>query len=559
LNNQYDLSLLLINFNRYDFLFLDRKIEKMKYLLVSIFLFVQFNMFSQDQTVGLFTNDEESLNGYTLFTNSRTTHLIDNCGVEVQTWQSDFQPGLGVYLLENGNLLRCGRVGGSFNGGGVGGQFELFSWSGDLLWDYEFSNENMQSHHDIEPLPNGNFLALAWTAMSAEDALAAGRSYDAELWIEKIFEIKIIGSNDIEIVWEWSMADHLVQDQFPDKPNFGVISENPGKMDFNYLPLDEGLDRDWAHFNAIAYNEDLDQIAVSSRDFSEIWILDHSTTTEEAKTSSGGDSGKGGDILYRYGNPQVYDRGTPQDQVFFNQHNIEWIADDFPNGGSLSVFNNKWVPNRSRVERWTPPVDGFNYTLSDQEPYGPSELDWTFEASGFYSSRISSVQFLSNGNAFICSGGEGRFMEVTENGDIVWEYINPMRSSLGPIIQGDPVFQNNVFRALKYKPDYQAFDGKDLTPGNPIELEPFDSDCIITATEKVIIETNNVQLIQTLVSNTIEVLTERNIRVQIFNLHEVQMDNILIEKGLNQIDISNYPPGIYLLVAKNQGYKFMKY
>lgn len=520
---------------------------------------MHLGLYAQEETVGLFTNDEASLNGYTLFTNSQTTHLIDNCGLEVQTWQSQFKPGLGVYLLENGNLLRCGRVSGFFSGGGVGGQFELFSWSGNSIWTYEFSNENMQSHHDIEPLPNGNFLTLAWTPLSGEDAVAAGRSFDADMWIEKIFEIKMIGTNEIEIVWEWSMADHLVQDQFPDKPNFGVISENPEKMDFNYIPADEGLDSDWAHFNAIAYNEQLDQIAVSSRDFSEIWIIDHSTTTAEASTSSGGNSEKGGDILYRYGNPQVYDRGTPQDQVLFKQHNIEWIADDAPNGGNLSVFNNQWVPNRSRVERWTPPIDGFNYIIDNEKAFGPMEPDWTYEEPGFYSSRISSVQFLSNGNAFICSGGKGRFIEVTENGDIVWEYINPMRSSLGAATQGESIFQNSVFRALKYKPDYAAFEGRDLIPGNPIELEPSDSDCIITATEETKVEADDFQIIQTLVSNTLEVLSKRRNRVKIFNLQGVQMDESVNEKGPNQIDVSKYPSGMYFAVSKGKMIKFMKY
>ncbi|MFT4534679.1 MAG: hypothetical protein ACJA1A_003151 [Saprospiraceae bacterium] len=531
----------------------------MKHILGGLFIIMQVGLYSQEQTVGLFTNEEASLNGYTLFTNSKTTHLLDNCGFEVQTWLSDFSPGLGVYLLENGNLLRCGRVSGEFNGGGVGGQFELLSWNGNTIWSYRFANEQMQSHHDVEPLPNGNFLTLAWTPLSGEDAVAAGRSFDADMWIEKIFEIKIIGTNEIEIVWEWSLADHLVQDQFPDKPNFGVISENPNKMDFNYIPADEGLDKDWAHFNAIAYNEQLDQIAISSRDFSEIWIIDHSTTAEEASTSSGGNSGIGGDILYRYGNPQVYDRGTADDQVLFKQHNIEWVDDDVPNGGSLSVFNNQWMTDRSRVERWTPPIDGFNYIISEGEAFGPSEPDWTYEESGFFSSRISGVQFLSNGNAFICSGGTGRFIEVTEDGDIVWEYINPMRSSLGPTTQGETIFQNAVFRILKYKPDHPAFEGKDLTPGNPIELEPFDSDCIITATEEFILEKDGLQVVQSLVSNTLEILAERTSNVQIINLNGVHMDDYQVNKGLSQIDISNYSIGMYFVVSNGKVIKFMKY
>jgi hypothetical protein len=303
----------------------------------------------------------------------------------------------------------------------------------------------------------------------------------------------------------------------------------------------------------------LDQIVVSSRDFSEIWIIDHSTTTAEARTSSGGNSGKGGDIIYRYGNPQVYGRGTSEDQVLFKQHNIAWIPDDVPNGGSLSVFNNQWMTNRSRVERLTPPLDGFNYSIDDGQAFGPSEPDWTYDAPSFFSNRISGVQFLSNGNAFICSGNKGRFIEVTEDGDIVWEYINPVRSSFGPATQGEPIFQNSVFRALRYEPDYLAFEGKDLTPGNPIELEPFDFGCVITATEESIMEANGFQIIQTLVSNTLEVLSERNSKVLIFNLNGEQMDDSQIDKGLSQIDVSNYPSGMYFIVSGGQVFKFMKF
>lgn len=530
----------------------------MKKWLIVIFIFGCISSYSQEQTVGLFVNNEESLNGYTLFTNNTTTYLIDNCGFEVHSWESSLRPGLAVYLLEDGSILRCNRISGNFGGGGAGGHFERASWDGNVIWQSDFSDQEKQSHHDIAPLPNGNFLTLAWTPFTAEQAVAAGRLYNSDMWIEKIYEIKMVGTNEIEIVWEWSMADHLVQDMFADKPNYGVVADSPGKMDFNYLPASDGLDADWAHFNAIAYNEELDQIAVSSRDFSEIWLLDHSTTTEEARTSEGGNSGKGGDILYRYGNPQVYGRGTEDDQVLFNQHNIEWVPKGYPNEGSLSVFNNNWMQSLSRVERWTPPVDGFNYELLDGEPYGPATADWSYDATGFFSSRISGIQFLSNGNALVCSGGKGRFFELNEDKEIVWEYINPIRSSFEPITQGETPVQNAVFRALRYEPDYPAFDGKDLTPRAPLELEPLDSDCVITSTiDEFALDLSDIKILNTLVQDRLEILTKLSLKIRISSISG-QSKVYDLSRGLNEIDMSNFQKGMYFISTLDTTLKIVK-
>ncbi|MEZ4953569.1 MAG: aryl-sulfate sulfotransferase [Saprospiraceae bacterium] len=138
---------------------------KLKPLL--LFLAISFYTgTSISQTMGIFLNDSLSVNGYTLFTVNKITYLIDNCGFEVNRWVSNYQSNSAIYLLENGNLLRTGRVSGSFSGGGIGGRIELFNWEGDLLWAYDYATADYHQHHDIEPMPNGNILILAWEAIT---------------------------------------------------------------------------------------------------------------------------------------------------------------------------------------------------------------------------------------------------------------------------------------------------------------------------------------------------------------------------------------------------------
>ena len=309
------------------------------------------------------------------------TYLIDKCGREVKSWSSAYRPGQSVYLLPDGKLLRPGNVGNlTFNAGGKGGIIEIIEWDGTVSWSYDLSSMAICQHHDIRGLPNGNVLAIVWESKTSGDAINQGRDpalTPNAVWSETILEIQPTGLTTGTVVWKWDLWDHLVQDFDQSKPNFGVIAENPQLMDINYGASD--LQSDWVHMNSIDYDPVLDQILLSPHSFDEIWIIDHSTSTAEAASHSGGNSGQGGDLLYRWGNPAVYGQGSNQDKKLFGQHNARWIENDLPFGDHIMIFNNgegRPDGSYSTVEVIDPPVMGWNYDTS--LPFGPATTAWNY-------------------------------------------------------------------------------------------------------------------------------------------------------------------------------------
>ncbi len=535
-------------------------------LLLLYFLCWSVISFTQQQTVGLFFNEDDSYNGYTLFNaaNSRTTYLIDNCGNVVNEWSSEYSVALSTYLLENGNLLRPARVQGSFNAGGSGGRVEIFNWEGELLWGHDFATENYHSHHDVEPLPNGNFLLLAWEQKTVEEAEQAGRIptliSTSGVWPEQIWEVKPnFETGTYDVVWEWHLWDHLIQDFSGAVDNFGIVSDHPELVDINYNASNSpgGGGADWIHANSIDYNPELDQIILNSRNFDEFWIIDHSTTTEEAASHSGGNAGKGGDILYRWGNPQTYKRGGNFDQVLFVQHDANWVPAGYPDAGKIMVYNNglgRPDGNYSTVDLIDPPMDDDgNYSIADDKAYGPTELSWQYQADpveSFFSERISGASQLPNGNVLICEGRGGRFFEVNQAGEILWLYRNPSTSN-GAIMQGDPVQQNDVFRVTRYGTDYPAFDGRSLSPMDPIELNPYPSDCEILPTSIPISWENleDIRILKNPIESNliIENLSNSEIQLQVLDLSGKIIVNHTYSKSLISIPSQDWASGMYIV------------
>ena len=445
-------------------------------------------------TVGLFLNNTSKVSsGYVLFAPKQytATYLINNEGRLVHKWTaSKYPPGQSVYLLENGDLLRsCMTKGTLSTGGGEGGRVEEYDWNDNLVWQLDYSTSTYMQHHDIRRLPNGNIIMLVIEKKTYAECIAAGfnpGSFQSDItqkgmmlpdYVVEIQPTKPVGGN---VMWEWHVWDHLIQSYDATKSNYGVPKSHPELIDaagdHRALPLF------WNHMNSLDYNPTLDEIVLSVRGNSEIWIIDHSTTTIEAKGHTGGKRGKGGDLLYRWGNPVAYGTGSSSDQKLFQQHDAEWILTGCPGAGDITIFNNGIGRNYSTIDQITTPVDANgNYTFMSGSMFGPTSLSWTYMANpptSMYAEDISGAFRLPNGNTLINVGPLGTFIEVTSSGEIVWKYICPVDLT-GPITQGDSIpddashpgeKMNSVFRIYKYPLTYAAFTGKTLTPGDFVEI-----------------------------------------------------------------------------------------
>ncbi|MFC1849408.1 aryl-sulfate sulfotransferase [candidate division CSSED10-310 bacterium] len=404
---------------------------------------------------------EAVFEGFNLFSpmNSTDTYLLDNDGDVVYTWASSYTPGLSVYLLENGLLLRTGQLDNAYfsDTAGSGGKIQKIAPDGAVAWEYEYSGSLYLQHHDVECLPNGNVLLIAWEKKTQSEAIAAGRDPDlipnGGLWPDHIIEVQPTGPSGGTIVWEWHVWDHLIQDFDAAKPNYGVVSDHPELIDLNFPTI--ARKSDWMHTNSIIYNTELDQIMISVRKFSEIWIIDHSTTSAQAASHSGGNSGRGGDLLYRWGNPLAYGAGTDTDQKLYRQHDARWIPNGYPGAGNILIFNNG--NNRpggeySSVDEIIPPVNGYTYALIPDSAYGPDTQTWIYTAgtpTNFFAESISGAHRLPNGNTLICNGPVGSFFEVDYTTKATeWSYSHGTA----------------VFRVTRYAPDYPGLPGNSPVP-----------------------------------------------------------------------------------------------
>ena len=461
----------------------------------------------QGPTELLLCDKERAFNGYTLFGVGGRTYLLDMDGRVVHLWPIGTNP----HLLDNGNILDAGKDDPSgFQG------FKEVDWDGKTVWEYTEKREGYAPHHDWVRIFNKKLnapttLYIANKSITREQAIAAGADpkkgpyRDGQM--DAVVEVDMQGN----VVWEWCFFDHVVQDVDPAKPNYvgqgKTVADHPGRINLN-MP-GRPLKRDWLHCNSMDYNTESGHIVINSVQ-GELYVVDHDGTfiAGDAKISIAKAASPAGDFLYRFGDPARYAQGDPPcvlenwdnatsgHKQMGGAHDVHWIRPGLSGAGHIMVLNNgqylyQRTPQSSALEinpfldangRDTgeyvnPPDAGYRRETYDHDTHNqPRQISrqivWSFRSvnsHGFFSHIGCSAQRLPNGNTFICSDTEGHFFEVTADGRLVWEYINPVTRDGAVKVLGDVLpMTNSVFRAYRYAADHPALKGRDLAPKGTI-------------------------------------------------------------------------------------------
>lgn len=356
-----------------------------------------------------------------------TAKLVDTAGVLYKTWTFNSASRYSAYLIPGDTIVRTASytVSGAPSGGGVTGKIQKVTWNNTVAWEYNYSSTTTQMHHDICPLPNGNVLFISYDVKTAAEATQAGSSSNSIFWSEKIVEVKPTGATTGTVVWEWKLWDHMCQVYSAAKDNYvtnGIVN-NPQLLNINYAGTGNLPDR--YHMNGIDYNPTLDQIVVSMHFMNSAFVIDHSTTTAEAAGHTGGNSGKGGDFLYRWGNPASY--GATGTTMFNTIHDAHWIPSDNPNYPNyLCGYKNNTNPTKTQVVIWNPPYNGYNYSLTLGQAYGPSNYAYQY-TSTFSANNEGNSQQLSNGNMMV-NNAFGDLYEVNSAGTIMQTIVGTQSS-----------------------------------------------------------------------------------------------------------------------------------
>ena len=370
---------------------------------------------------------------------STTSYLLNKEGNKIYTWNFSDTSGNDIELLPDGSIIGLFKDNNpTIDFGGFGGTAKIIDNNNNTIWEYTVSNNNSIAHHDVEILPNGNVLMIIWERVLNQIAIENGVDFENDIFVEKIIEINRASNT---IVWEWNSWNHIIQDKFENLPNYGNINNNPNKININYSVENPPggnffASGDIMHANGLDYDENNDLIYLSVNYYDEVWVIDHSTTTNEAASSQGGNFNKGGDLVYRFGNPNTYN--SLGDKIFDKQHFPNLLENGVVGEGNILIYANGVSNQQSYIYELQMPTSLQLLSNSNNEP----DIVWSFTDEDLFANKLCGAVRLSNGNTLITESDYGLW-EVTNEGEIVWKYKKDEEASF-------------IWRSYHYEPDSDA-------------------------------------------------------------------------------------------------------
>jgi hypothetical protein len=382
-------------------------------------------------------------NGYTLFgaelhrNNGHGAVLIDMNGNVVNRWQG--LDGFPNKMLPGGHVM--GSTGIRNMKYGYQDMIDLIEvdWEGNIVWKfdkYELVKDPRQpprwmarQHHDYqrEGNPVGYYVpgmkprtASGKTLLLCHKNLNNIKISDKPLVDDVIIEVNGRG----EITWEWVCSEHFEEMGFDARAK-KTLRRNPG-----IKPMSGGVG-DWMHMNSMSLlgpNRFYD--SGDTRFHAENIIWDGRQTNIIAIIDR-----KTGKIVWQLGPYFTATKALCTMGQIIGQHHAHMIPRGLKGEGNILLFDNGGAAGYGAPNPTAPEgIDNAKRDFSRVLEFDPVtlEIKWQYPAPGFgtnrlYSAFISSAQRLPNGNTLITEGNGGRIIEVTEEHEIVWEYISPYK------------------------------------------------------------------------------------------------------------------------------------
>jgi hypothetical protein len=338
----------------------------------------------EERTGVLIHKTDESYPGYNLYCDREdpVVYLIDMNGTIVHRW-SHASGRIWVWdhvvMLGNGDVIIINKF----------KELLKLDWDSNLIW-----KRKLDTHHDVTIASDGTLYVIE-----------RGMAMHRELVVR--FPSILHLTSEGEEIERWQTYDHLdeIKQTFDQRSFLDTILDSllvQGSWPEVHQKISKRAEAVTLRGGRLAYD-----------------YLHLNTITLLPETALGKTDGrfKAGNLLICFRNINqiaVMAEGSKEILWTWGEGILEWPHHPtMVANGNILVFDNGIKREYSRVIELNP----VSRTIEWEYVADPPESFYTYEKG--------SAQRLPNGNTLICDGDNGRAFEVTREGEIVWEWLNP--------------------------------------------------------------------------------------------------------------------------------------